>query len=114
MNADLLAVFEFWEREKGINRETLLAAVQEALLAAAKKAVGPARELRVQIDAKSGDIKAFAKMASLATVAGVRDGGVKIHTPLIKLSKAQIIKKGLALGVLEPAGLCAERLQNHR
>ena len=62
MNADLLAVFEFWEREKGINRETLLSAVQEALLAAAKKAVGPARELRVEIDPKNGDIKAFAKL----------------------------------------------------
>lgn len=62
MNADLLAVFEFWEREKGINRETLLSAVQESLLAAAKKAVGPARELRVQIDPKNGDIKAFAKL----------------------------------------------------
>jgi N utilization substance protein A len=62
MNADLLAVLEFWEREKGINRDTLLAAVQESLLAAAKKAVGPARELRVQIDPKSGDIKAFAKL----------------------------------------------------
>ena len=62
MNADLLAVFEFWEREKGINRETLLSAVQESLLAAAKKAVGPARELRVHIDPKNGDIKAFAKL----------------------------------------------------
>ncbi|MBI1842890.1 MAG: transcription termination/antitermination protein NusA [Verrucomicrobia bacterium] len=62
MNADLLAVFEFWEREKGINRDTLLAAVQESLLAAAKKAVGPARELRVHIDPKNGDIKAFAKL----------------------------------------------------
>ncbi|HAM72322.1 MAG TPA: transcription termination/antitermination protein NusA [Verrucomicrobiales bacterium] len=61
MNADLLAVLEFWEREKGINRETLLGAVQESLLAAAKKAVGPARDLRVVIDPKSGDIKAFAK-----------------------------------------------------
>lgn len=62
MNADFLAVLEFWEREKGINRDVLVAAVQEALLTAAKKAVGPARELRVVIDQKSGDIKAFAKL----------------------------------------------------
>lgn len=62
MNADLLAVLEFWEREKGISRDTLLAAVQESLVAAAKKAVGPARDLRVQIEARSGDIKAFAKL----------------------------------------------------
>src|SRR6266496_3370131 len=62
MNADFLAVLEFWEREKGINREVLVGAVQEALLSAAKKAVGPARELRVAIDPKSGDIRAFAKL----------------------------------------------------
>ena len=62
MNADFLAVLEFWEREKGINRDVLVSAVQEALLSAAKKAVGPARELRVAIDSKSGDIRAYAKL----------------------------------------------------
>src|SRR5947207_2754607 len=62
MNADFLAVLEFWEREKGISRELLVAAVQEALLSAAKKAIGPARELRCVIDQKNGDIKAFAKL----------------------------------------------------
>src|SRR5512134_2833079 len=62
MNADFLAVLEFWEREKGINRDTLVGAVQEALLSAAKKAIGPARELRVAIDHKNGDIRAYAKL----------------------------------------------------
>src|SRR5207245_10020923 len=62
MNADFLAVLEFWEREKGISRDILVAAVQEALLSAAKKAIGPARELRCEIDQKSGDIRAFAKL----------------------------------------------------
>jgi N utilization substance protein A len=62
MNADFLAVLEFWEREKGINRDVLANAVQEALLSAAKRAIGPARELRVVIDQKTGDIRAFAKL----------------------------------------------------
>ncbi len=62
MNADFIAGLEFWEREKGVSRDTLMAAVQEALLQAAKKAVGPARELRVEMDGKTGDIKAFAKL----------------------------------------------------
>jgi N utilization substance protein A len=62
MNADFLAGLEFWEREKGISREILMAAVQEALLSAAKRAVGPARELRVEIDPKNGDIRAYAKL----------------------------------------------------
>jgi len=62
MNAEFLAVLEFWEREKGISRDILVAAVQDALLSAAKKAVGPARELRCVIDPKSGDIRAIAKL----------------------------------------------------
>jgi len=62
MNADFIAGLEFWEREKGVSREVLMAAVEEALLQAAKKAVGPARELRVAMNSKNGDIKAFAKL----------------------------------------------------
>ena len=73
MNADFLAVLEFWEREKGINREVLVGAVHEALLSAAKKAVGPARELRVAIDQKNGDIKAFAKLMVSERVISAHD-----------------------------------------
>jgi len=62
MNADLVAVLEYWEKEKGISRDALIAAVEDALLQAAKKAVGPARELRVTIHPQTGDIKAFARL----------------------------------------------------
>jgi N utilization substance protein A len=73
MNADFLAVLEFWEREKGINRDVLVVAVQEALLSAAKKAVGPARDLRVAIDQKTGDIRAFAKLVVFEKVLSKHD-----------------------------------------
>src|ERR1041384_7653170 len=73
MNADFLAVLEFWEREKGISRDVLVGAVQEALLSAAKKAIGPARELRVEIDPKNGDIRAFAKLVVSDRVISRRD-----------------------------------------
>jgi transcription termination/antitermination protein NusA len=73
MNADFLAVLEFWEREKGINRDVLIGAVEEALLSAAKKAVGPARELRVSIDPKNGDIRAFAKLVVAEKVISKHD-----------------------------------------
>ena len=62
MNAEFLAILEFWEREKGISKDVLVSAVEEALVSAAKKAIGPARELRCVISPKSGDIKAFAKL----------------------------------------------------
>ncbi len=51
-------------------------------------------------DCRPEFIKAFEKLANVATAAGV--GGkdsFRIHAPLIKLSKAQIIRKGLELGV---------------
>ena len=73
MNADFLAVLEFWEREKGISRDVLVQAVEEALVSAAKKAVGPARELRCAIDTKNGDIKAFAKLVVSEKVVSKHD-----------------------------------------
>jgi len=50
-------------------------------------------------DCRPEFIKAFENLANLATKAGVEDGGFKIHTPLINLSKAQIIQKGVTLNV---------------
>ncbi len=50
-------------------------------------------------DCRPEFIRAFAKTASLATKAGVEGQGARIHTPLIALSKADIIKRGLTLGV---------------
>lgn len=50
-------------------------------------------------DCRPEYIAAFEKMANLATKAGIEGHGFRIHTPLIHLTKAEIIKKGLKLGV---------------
>ncbi|WP_437896190.1 7-cyano-7-deazaguanine synthase QueC [Sorangium sp. So ce124] len=51
-------------------------------------------------DCRPEYIEAFERMANLATKAGVEGRQhLKIHTPLILLTKAQIIQRGLALGV---------------
>jgi len=51
-------------------------------------------------DCRPEYIEAFEKMANLATKASTSDGQhLKIHTPLIQLTKAEIIRKGLSLGV---------------
>jgi len=49
-------------------------------------------------DCRPEYIAAFQKMANLATAAGVGGYGVTIHTPLISLSKAEIIKIGVKAG----------------
>jgi 7-cyano-7-deazaguanine synthase len=50
-------------------------------------------------DCRPEFIHAFEQMARLATKAGVEGHAVKIHTPLIDLSKAGIIRLGLSLGL---------------
>lgn len=51
-------------------------------------------------DCRPEYIAAFQRMADLATKAGVEDGQrLTIHTPLIAMSKREIIEQGLALGV---------------
>jgi len=50
-------------------------------------------------DCRPEFITAFQKLANLATKAGVNGDSFTIHTPLISLSKAEIIKQGIALGV---------------
>ena len=43
--------------------------------------------------------RAFEAMASAATKAGVEGSGFSVHTPLIDMSKADIVRAGLALGL---------------
>ena len=50
-------------------------------------------------DCRPEYIEAFERMANLATKAGVEGKRLKIHAPLIRLSKAEIIRQGLELGV---------------
>ena len=50
-------------------------------------------------DCRPDYIAAFERMANLATKASVEGAHLKLHTPLIHLSKAQIIQQGQQLGV---------------
>ena len=51
-------------------------------------------------DCRPEYIESFEKMAQLATQSGTeKNNQIRLHTPLIQLTKAEIIKTGLALGV---------------
>jgi 7-cyano-7-deazaguanine synthase len=50
-------------------------------------------------DCRPEFIKAFEQLASLATRAGVEGARFHVHAPLIRLSKAEIIREGTRLGV---------------
>jgi 7-cyano-7-deazaguanine synthase len=50
-------------------------------------------------DCRPAFVEAFERMANLATRAGVEGRRLSVHAPLLALSKAEIITRGLELGV---------------
>ena len=62
MNTELQAMVEYMERERGIEKETMLAALEEALLSASKRSNSPSTNLRVEIDRATYNIRAWAKV----------------------------------------------------
>lgn len=59
MNKDLIAIFEYLEREKGIKREIVINAITESLRAAARKSISGASNVTVKIHPKTGNIDVF-------------------------------------------------------
>ena len=90
MSQEFIAVLDYMEKERGIKRELLYEAVHAALLAAARKSFGPARDLSVELDPKTGKIKAIARLLVVEKVALPHDE--------ISLSKARLLKADAALG----------------
>jgi len=50
-------------------------------------------------DCRPDFIRAFERLASVATRAGVEGGRITVHAPLIEMSKADIIRRGTGLGL---------------
>jgi N utilization substance protein A len=83
-------MLDYLEREKGIKREVLVEAVSNALLSASKKAVGPARDLRIDINPKTGEIRALASLIVVENVQNRHDE--------ISIGNASKAKPGAQLG----------------
>ena len=50
-------------------------------------------------DCRPEFVEAFERLANLATKAGVEGAGLRVHAPLQRLGKADIVREGLRLGV---------------
>lgn len=59
MNKDLIAIFEYLEREKGIKRDIVIGAIEESLKAAARKSISGASNVTVKIHPKTGNIEVY-------------------------------------------------------
>lgn len=61
MNKDLVAIFEYLEREKGIKRDVVVNAIEESLKMAARKSIKGLINVSVQINSKTGNIDVIAQ-----------------------------------------------------
>jgi transcription termination/antitermination protein NusA len=59
MNKELIAIFEYMEREKGIKRELVVQAIEESLLAAARKSLPEEANVTANVNPKTGDFEVF-------------------------------------------------------
>jgi N utilization substance protein A len=91
MNSELIAMLDYLERERSIKREVLVEAISSALLTASKKNfTSGTRELRIDIDPKSGAIRALAKLIAVDRVQNPHDE--------ILISKARALRAGIQPG----------------
>ncbi len=89
MNNELLAVLEYMERERGIERESLVQALEAALLSAARKSVVESKDIRISIDRQTYDIKAIARKKVVEKVENPHDE--------IALNKARLLSSDAVL-----------------
>jgi N utilization substance protein A len=90
MNSEFIAMLDYLEREKGIKREMLIEAISTALIAAAKKSFSISREVRIDINPKNGQIRAFAKPLVVEIVSNPQEE--------ITLTRAKQLNKDAAIG----------------
>jgi N utilization substance protein A len=90
MTNELLALFEYYEKEKDLSRATMVEVIESALLSASKKSIGPARELRISVDPDKGKIRAIATLVVVDNVKAPYDE--------VSLQIARRIKPNAQLG----------------
>lgn len=76
MSQEILSVLEYMEKEKGIPREDMIAAISNAIRSAAAKGVNAGQELKIEINPRNGALKAW---AILEVVDSVGDPLTQIH-----------------------------------
>jgi N utilization substance protein A len=90
MSSEILTVLEYMEKEKGIPRADMISAVVNAIKTAALKGVNSGQELKIEINPKNGQMKAW---SLLKVVDSGSDPKTQIH-----VEKAQILKPGAVVG----------------
>ncbi|GAB5390291.1 MAG: transcription termination factor NusA [Alphaproteobacteria bacterium] len=78
MRAEILQVADVVAREKGIDREIVMEAMEEAVQRIGKSTYGPEKDIRAEVDRKSGEIKITRHREVVADIAALEDDQTQI------------------------------------
>ena len=107
MNKDLIAIFEYLEREKGIKRDIVISAIEESLRAAARKSISGASNVTVTIHPKTGNIDVYSEKEIVDEV--------EVDALAVELGVIRIVQRlvGGAISARRP-GLVGAHGQHHK
>ena len=87
MSHEILSVLEYMEKEKGISRSDMIEAISSAIASAAQKGVDVGQDIRVEINPKTGSLKAW---TVLQVVDSVGDDDLEIHVEKARQVNADV------------------------
>ena len=102
MSHEILSVLEYMEKEKGIARDAMIQAIASAIASAAQKSINTTNEIRVEINPKSGALKAWNQ---LEVVDSVSDSQREIHIDKARQMDSEATVGGLIETEVDPAFL---------
>jgi len=101
MNRELLAVIAQIGREKGIDSQKIVSAVEMAVQTAAKKRYGANENVQAHLDPETGEIEVVSLRKVVETVANPKQE--------VSLDEAKGVDSGAELGEFQlPSGLCID------
>ena len=102
MSHEILSVLEYMEKEKGIARDAMIEAISTAIASAAQKSINTTSEIRVEINAKTGALKAWNQ---LEVVDSLVDSKREMHIDKARQIDSEAVVGGIVETEVDPAFL---------
>ena len=102
MSHEILSVLEYMEKEKGIDRASMIDAISVAIASAAQKSINTTNDIRVEINAKTGALKAWNQLEVVDSVGDVQR---EIHIDKARTIDSSAIVGGIVETKIDPSFL---------
>ena len=102
MSHEILSVLEYMEKEKGIDRASMIDAISVAIASAAQKSINTTNDIRVEINAKTGALKAWNQLEVVDSIGDVQR---EIHIDKARTIDSSAVVGGIIETEIDPSFL---------